>query len=65
MRGHDFGRDDRGRYAHTDTDAMCQCGHTLRNHTAARVRGQQPCMAMPPLTSGCDCESFVRNRRKL
>lgn len=65
MKGHSFGRDSTtGRYAHADFDRMCQCGHTLRNHTAARVRGKQPCMATPPLTEGCDCESFIPNKRK-
>lgn len=58
MRGHSLGRDSAtGRYTETDFDRMCCCGHTLRNHTAARIRGLQPCNA-------CDaCDSFTSREK--
>lgn len=48
-------RDDEGRYRHSLEKVCGCCGHTNGQHTAARVKGQQPCTV-----DGCECESFKR-----
>lgn len=50
-------RDDQsGRYIARLT-ACCACGHTLGEHTAARVNDIQHC-----LSEGCTCASFTKPR---
>lgn len=34
-----------GQYAVRNLDRMCTCGHLLGEHVAARVAGQQECLA--------------------
>jgi len=41
---------------------MCVCGHGLSRHTAARVAGEQPCLAGEFGEGICDCESFRKAR---
>lgn len=50
-----------GRYTWT-VDRLCNCGHPLGVHTAARVKGEQPCMNGDPHSPGSDgqdCECTV------
>lgn len=58
MQREETNRDGRtGRYVDTRFGKPCRCGHTLGQHTAARVAGEQPCLA-----DNCECESFLRPR---
>lgn len=51
-----------GRYVDTNFEKPCRCGHTLGNHTAARVDGKQHCLAVT-LGQCCECESFKVARK--
>lgn len=46
-----------GQYA-PSIDRMCRCGHPLGEHTAARNKGQQPCLA-----DDCECLAFTGVRK--
>lgn len=49
-----------GKYTYSKLDLVCVCGHTLGQHSAERVKGQQPCFCEDG--DGCACESFKRAR---
>lgn len=44
-----------GQYV-TYLERVCVCGHSLGDHTAARVNGEQPCIEHE--CDGCMCRSF-------
>jgi hypothetical protein len=47
-----------GRYADSNLDKVCTCGHTLGKHTGDKSGRCQPC-----LEDGCDCECFKKEKR--
>ena len=50
-------REQDGRYALNDMEAMCRCGHRLGAHAAHNRTRKRPCFS-----EDCACEHFRRAR---
>jgi hypothetical protein len=51
-----------GQYAHSKFEALCVCGHTLGEHTAAVVGGLRPCISGDFTGVPCACQKFKKAR---
>lgn len=51
---------DTGRYAFTNMNLMCICGHPLGEHDGERTKDKQYCQNINEYGNLCDCEFFTK-----
>ena len=54
-----------GRYAHSDMEALCVCGHPLGWHSAEVCNGRRDCFAADFSDDVCECERYRKTRRRV